>query len=324
MINVYAAGDPDPSRLPDGCVGFWPLDGSGTDIVGGNSGGGSTQVTNEEWVKGLFGLAFRFYGDDTLRVTRCNGASADPWNLDVSLITMIAWVRPQSYDPAYEAYEAIIMNKENAWEFGLKEGNGALIAALSPCWRWWGTVQIPLHEWTHVAVSYDGVNEAHFIQSQMVESTACGDGGDLAVSPSDFRIGHRERGHGNTAGQTMGHDQFVGDIDEAMVFNRALGEVDLHGIYRGHYRQNHVTGAHNVQASHQLSNNVDGSSISGDKGTYKAVNDRLIGRIESLVGYWALDGDASDSSGNGLDGTVANPEWVCRREFFKKCNIDRP
>ena len=43
---------------------------------------------------------------------------------------------------------------------------------------------------------------------------------------------------------------------------------------------------------------------------YKAVNDRLIGRIESLVGYWALDGDASDSSGNGLDGTVANPEWV--------------
>ena len=95
-----------------------------------------------------------------------------------------------------------------------------------------------------------------------------------------------------------------------MVFNRALGEVDLHGIYRGHYRQNHVTRQHNVQASPQLSNNVDGSSISGDKGTYKAVNDRLIGRIESLVGYWALDGDASDSSGNGLDGTVSNPEWV--------------
>ena len=95
-----------------------------------------------------------------------------------------------------------------------------------------------------------------------------------------------------------------------MVFNRALGEVDLHGIYRGHYRQNHVVHTHDIAHSHVLHNNIDGSSIAGDKGTYRGVNDHLIGQIESLVGYWALDGDASDSSGNGLDGSVSNPEWV--------------
>ena len=76
-----------------------------------------------------------------------------------------------------------------------------------------GSIRVPLHEWTHVAVSYDGVNEAHFMNSQQVEATACGDGGDLAVSEADFRIGGRDRGHGNLAGQTMGHDQFIGDID---------------------------------------------------------------------------------------------------------------
>jgi len=95
-----------------------------------------------------------------------------------------------------------------------------------------------------------------------------------------------------------------------MVFNRALGEVDLHGIYRGHYRQNHVVDTHDIAHSHVLHNNIDGSSIAGDKGSYRGVNDHLIGQIESLVGYWALDGDASDSSGNGLDGSVSNPEWV--------------
>ena len=147
MINVYAAGDADPSRLPDGCVGFWPLDGNPTDLVGGNGGSRSgyggrgdthTHISGEEWVKGLFGLAFRLDGDDSFRVTRCNSASAaEPWNLDVTLLTMLAWVRPQSYDPAYEARQAVIMNKENTWEFGLEEETGAVIGALSPCWRWW-------------------------------------------------------------------------------------------------------------------------------------------------------------------------------------------
>ena len=277
-----------------------PLDGTGTDIATGNN----AQPDNEEWVKGLFGLAFRFDGDDALRVPRCNKATAEPWNLDMTRATMLAWIRPQGYAIDYEADRGIIMNKENSYEFGLADNTGALQGAFSPCWRWWGEIIIPLHEWSHVAVSYDGTNEAHFIMSQQVEAIACGNGGDLTPSQADFRIGHREARVG-----VLGHSNFQGDIDEAMVFDRALGESELHGIYRGHYRHSHTAGSRNVQASHSLVNN-DVSGATGHKSTFARVSQKLIDRIDSLIGYWPLDGDASDSSGNGLDGRVPNPEWV--------------
>ena len=299
MTNVYAAGEPDPALLPSGCVGFWPLDGTGTDIAAGNN----AQPDNEEWVKGLFGLAFRFDGDDALRVPRCNKATAEPWNLDATQVTMVAWIRPQGYAIDYDADRGIIMNKESSYEFGLSDNTGKLQGAFSPCWRWWGEVIIPLHEWSHVAVAYDGTNEAHYIMSQQVEAIACGNGGDLNPSQADFRIGHREARVG-----VLGHSNFQGDIDEAMVFNRALGEADLHNVYRGHYRRASVaSGSRTVQASHSLSNN-DVSGASGHKSSFARVNQKLIDRIGSLVGFWALDGDATDSSGNGLDGAVRNPE----------------
>ena len=36
MANVYASGTPDVRLLPKGAVGFWPLDGDGQDLAGGN------------------------------------------------------------------------------------------------------------------------------------------------------------------------------------------------------------------------------------------------------------------------------------------------
>ena len=153
-------------------------------------GGNHAQVDNEQWVKGLFGLAFRFNGDDVLRATRCN-KGVTPWNLDVPLVTMVAWIRPQSYDIAYNAGMGIIMNKERSYEFGLKDNTGALQGAFSRCWRWWGKVLIPIHEWSHVAIAYDGTSQVHMINSQIVESESCGNGGKLTPSSADFRIGHR-------------------------------------------------------------------------------------------------------------------------------------
>ena len=192
-----AAGEPDPALLPAGCVGFWPLDGGGQDLAAGNN----AQPDSEEWVKGLFGLAFRFDGDDSLRVSRCNKAM-DPngpptggdgaWNLDLTRTTMIAWVRPQSYAVAYEADRGIIMNKESSYEFGLADNTGALQGAFSPCWRWWGSVLIPLHEWTHVAVAYDGTNEAHFIGSEQVEATTAAAAEELSASISPHPITPRD------------------------------------------------------------------------------------------------------------------------------------
>ena len=128
MTNVYSAGAPDPNALPAGCVGFWPLDGSGADLMGGNH----ASANGEDWVKGLFGLAFRFNGDDNLRATKCDGQAA--WDLDVDQVLMIAWVRPTSYDLVYNADTSTIMNKENSYEFGLiRRGPSVIIPPIFSC-----------------------------------------------------------------------------------------------------------------------------------------------------------------------------------------------
>ena len=143
-------------------VGFWPLDGDGKDISGHGLSG---KPINADWVAGLYNLAFRFDGDDAMHVTSTA-------LLDVATVTMSAWVRPVEYDVAGD--RGIIMNKEGSYEVGLEDGTGALQGAFSPCWRWFGTTRVPAHEWTHVAASYDGVSESHYVAGQLGETDPCG------------------------------------------------------------------------------------------------------------------------------------------------------
>lgn len=51
------------------------------------------------------------------------------------------------------------------------------------------------------------------------------------------------------------------------------------------------------------------------------------GMLTSLVGYWKLDGDATDASGNGLNGTATSVSWVSAiinqgASFSGSANVD--
>eukprot|EP01045_Picozoa_sp_COSAG04_P002252 COSAG04_NODE_80_length_28110_cov_13.522847_26_plen_106_part_00 len=73
------------------------------------------------------------------------------------------------------------------------------------CWRWWGNIIIPAHEWVHTAVSYDGTTEHHYVSGIQVEEQVCGNGGGLINNNDPFLIGRRvhER-DGVTHGQING------------------------------------------------------------------------------------------------------------------------
>lgn len=310
MTNVYAAGSPNPAALPAGAVGFWPLDGDGTDLVGGNY----LRGTGEEWVKALFGLGYRFDGQDVLRASACNIASStqgdgirghtqDTWALDLTEIMMVAWVRPVSYDVTYGNDRGVIVNKEGSYELGLQDNTGALQGAFSPCWRWFGTRIIPAHEWTHIGVGYDGATQVHFIDGEVVENDPCGAGGPLAITTADFRVGHREAVVG------YGHSVFTGDIDEIIIFDHVLSEADLTSVYTAQYRSEAVSDAVALRNSHSLENNAP-LTAHGSRSVVRPPIPARLTHIPSLIGFWPLDGDCTDASSNGLDGTVSNAEWV--------------
>ena len=96
----------DPSILTggDSLVGYWALDGDGTDS-GPNELHGTP--VNAEFVDGLRGQAFFFTGDDTLHIVD-DGDSP----LDVDAVLMVAWIMPSHLDVS--ADRGIIMNKSVA------------------------------------------------------------------------------------------------------------------------------------------------------------------------------------------------------------------
>ena len=267
IIDVYDATSAelvsaaiDMSSLPDGLIGYWPLDGDGTDVSGNGLDG---EEINAEWVTGAYGLAFHFSGDDAILV-----AESGDTVLDASNVLMLTWVMPTNRDVA--ADRGIVMNKESSYEFGLMDNTGQLQGAFGPgCWRWWGNDVVPLNEWTHVGVGVDGTNERHFVNGAFTEEDGCG--GSLTINDEDFKIGARggNGGHGS---------QFKGAIDEGMLFDSCLDEAGVAAVY---------------------------GAFVGQGGAAKASD-----LPDGLIGYWPMDGDGSDKSGNGLDAEPLNAEWV--------------
>ena len=129
------------ARLPESLVGYWPLDYDGMDASGNGNGG---QPINAEFVNGLWGAALFFDGDDAVLIPDSGTDSA----LDVDAVLMLAWIMPAQLDVSGD--RGIIMNKESVYEYGLQDNSGLLQGAFSPCWRWWGSVAVPIEEWTHV------------------------------------------------------------------------------------------------------------------------------------------------------------------------------
>jgi VCBS repeat-containing protein len=144
-------------------------------------------------------------------------------------VTMEAWI---NREPSSQSTQ-IIINKEGEYEVGL-DADGSLkwaFANTNPGWAWHDTgVVIPVHTWTHIAVTYDNGTITSYVNGVAVETFA-GSGmiGDAHPTRDSLRIGGREN---NPANQ-----YFNGQISEARVWNiaRTAGEIaaDLNSTLTG-------------------------------------------------------------------------------------------
>jgi hypothetical protein len=138
-----------------------------------------------------------------------------------SNLTMEAWIYPTTdEDPAENhASSYMILNKEAAYEMARRVGLSFMCAIQAQdgnTWNWADSqVPLPMNQWAHVAVTYDGLLIRLFVNGKFAKSDDQYPGPDGAkgVIPDNdrtFRIGARED---NPA------QKFIGLIDEVRISN---------------------------------------------------------------------------------------------------------
>jgi len=195
-----------------GMISYWQAENNATDSYNINHG---TLTNGATFAEGKVGQAFSLDGiDDYINVN-------DADNLEgMSELTMMAWVKLDGYGEG----QATIMGKSyTIYEMMIGSANykfGAYINGAAP-----GAIdaEIPLGNWTHLTVTYDGSYVEYYINGQLNTSIEHASG-SIGGNDQPFMIGARSDG---SAGFF-----FNGSIDEVAIFNRNLNETEIQQIYQ--------------------------------------------------------------------------------------------
>jgi len=209
-----------------GLISWWPGEGDAKDIQGANSG---VLIGVGSFPTGKVGRAFHFNGQNLVRVE-------DAPSLRPAHITIEAWVKFDSLtDPnAKEPGLQYILFKKNSrtanfegytllkhriagvdrLAFQVTSGSGATAHVDS-------TSPVVTNQWYHLAGTYEGTVSKLYVN-----------GVEHGAQPGNFPLdeGDRPLFIGGT-GESYHEGRFVGQIDEASLFNRALSATEIRSIF---------------------------------------------------------------------------------------------
>lgn len=227
IIQIYKAGAEGKCRPcatpPSGMVSWWKAENNAEDSIGINNG---TLINGATFTTGMVGQAFSFDGwDDYVTVP-------DSPSLDVTTqFTLDAWVYPKGDLGGYPE-DAIIskvggLGGNNGYQLGLTPdgANWKVYCIFNADGEGWpanivvgGTVIN--NAWHHITCSYDN-NDLKIYVNGIIAGTKDVGAKSVVNSSSTLRI----------SGDDNNHAYFHGYIDEAEVFNRALTDEEIQGIY---------------------------------------------------------------------------------------------
>jgi len=213
-----------PVPPPSGLVAFWRGEEDANDIVGRHHGVfcvGMSPVAARITTQGKVGGAFAFDGSVHISVPPASDLAPDE-------ITVEGWIFPSADNIARQAIvaQASSAAEDATWLLAIVNGkpsfrskhNGfgaMLLEAPSP---------IPLNAWTHLAITFDGMAKAIYINGAQVALQ--GGLGPLAYEPSPGPITI-----GSNGADKADVKRFVGYIDEVALYGRALTLTEVFDIY---------------------------------------------------------------------------------------------
>jgi hypothetical protein len=218
-------------------IAWWPGQSNADDVVGGNNG---TLQNGATYEAGMVETAFSFSG--TTEAVEIPYASAD--NLStMPAWTIEGWVNPTSFNNS--TYPTIYSQGHWDASLGLNSGSGALESWINNSYRMVGTAAVPLGQWSHVALVYDGTNRTFYLNGAVSGvSTAPA----MSAETDTSSIGNVVPNNGAS---------FNGGIDELTLYNRALTFDEIADIYLAGSYGKCAGGPLNIEpgSAHPLSSN---------------------------------------------------------------------
>jgi hypothetical protein len=221
-------GSSVPASAQDALVSWWPANGDWYDLYGGNDGTPYGDVTFDS---GMFGSAFSFDGD---------GDEVDILDLsnevtDLQELTVATWVKLDPAGPVNQVQRFVTLGREKA--VLRQEG-------------WGGPTNRELHFYLHFVPDVGpGFNLEH-IQVDNAFQTGCFhffagtyDGTDMLAYLDGVEVGAQSvpggvvntdpdiGKFGASGGAQNPVEELYGDLDDVMVFDRALTPTEIQAIY---------------------------------------------------------------------------------------------
>jgi len=218
---VFVSSFVPMNRADAGLVGWWKLDeGSGTTALdsSGNGNDASFQGAPAWAENGKFGKAVWFNGTSDYL------AAPDSDSLDIKgdQLSIAAWVNGEAWGGARHIVRKTPDSGTDAIYFIRGQGTtlrsdistsaGATIIV--------GTTVLPVAEWVHVALVYDGAEARIYVNGKL--DVAMSVSGAITESNNELRIGR---------GEPSGY--FLGMIDDIRLYNHALTEGELLSVMEG-------------------------------------------------------------------------------------------
>jgi hypothetical protein len=203
----------DPAEINDlsGNENHGLINGKGGDTVGGDP---------PEIVEGKYGDALRFSGQNWVEVV-------DSETLCITdALTMAAWVNPESM-----AGEQTICTKDRCYYMQLRNGMiGNYTQNLSIQGYHETPDTVPLEEWSHIAMSWDGSTLVQYLNGESVNSVNTS--GQINITDDSIGIGAEVRIPSRGAAEWR---FYTGTIDEVLVFSVSKTESEIKEIMAGKY-----------------------------------------------------------------------------------------
>ena len=208
--------------IPPGLIALWRGETDASDLIGGHHGSffagavatGLPSVT----AAGKVGGAFNFDGTVHVRVP-------DTPALKPAQLTAEAWVFPTAPNGTPQTIIAH-GNFGNTWDLRLTNNIPQFWSHGAQGLE--GPSAIPLNEWTHLAISFDGVAKRIYVNG--IEVALQGELRALVYSPSPVPVTI-----GSDWSQNEGSARFNGRIDEVSLYNRALTADEVLSIYNADF-----------------------------------------------------------------------------------------